>query len=204
MSTETVTPTSPAAATRRGLPVSTWITLAAVVVAIYPQYSHLSYFVAYPQTIGDAFNPSSGFGIGSFQFKDFVLVTLFEPLILIAAALFAFISRNRLVRALPGLLYVLGALVFLGINFGFAAQEGDLMDFSPWQWTFGVGIEAALYVASLVIAAVGSIMALAEKAPAGSASSAAAPAAGRTPVGFDPQTGRPIYGYDVNTGQPIF
>jgi hypothetical protein len=195
---------------RRKIAVSSWVTLAAFVVAIWPFYEHLRQVLSpiseFASMWSGAFNFSSGLSTSQLSFTDYMLLPFAEPLVLLAAVILAFTTSNKILRAVPGLLYAFGFLVFWILNFTYLlANPNSAVD--VWQWTVGVGPQSFAYVASILLALAGSIIALVEKSPAKKAGPTSggpgftAPAA--NPIGFDTQTGRPIYGYDVNTGEPI-
>ena len=194
--------------TSRKIAVSSWVTLAAFVVAIWPLFAHLQQSIALNDQYGtfkSAFDFSAGFNVTQIGFLDSVVLVFAEPVVVIAAVILAFTARNKFVRAIPGALYFLGFVVFLVLNYAYSLQPSDYpVDF--WQWTVGYGPDAYPYVASILLALAGSIIALREKPEAPIAGVSAGPGAvapGSTPIGYDTQTGRPIYGYDVNTGEPI-
>ena len=200
--------------TRRKIAVSSWVTLAAFVVAVWPLFDHVRVLLTPMSEFGNilksAFDYSYNVNVGQFGFSDYILITFAEPVVMIAAVVTAFTVRNKVARALPGILYALGFVVFWVLNFANWSQTQD-ETIDAWGWTVGYGAQAYAYVASILLALAGSIIALLEKPanPGGgptagpNAGGPGVPAPTSTPIGFDTQTGRPIYGYDVNTGEPI-
>ena len=198
MSTVSVSP-------RKPISLGAWLYLAAAVIGAWPVVDHLLSFI----------DAARNGGIGNLGFSgnvlmflgqwDWILQNLLEPLVLFGGAALAFTKLGKAIRALPGLLFVLGfALAFvLTLAWGATMSIGSGLLPTVWGWLVGDVPHAITYVLAVVLAGAAGLVTFTEKVPAGG-SSPSAPAAGRTPVGFDPQTGRPIYGYDVNTGQPIF
>lgn len=208
MSTETVTPTAPAAAPRKPISLGAWLYIAAAVIGAWPVIDHLLHFIdaARNGAIGNL-----GFSGNVLMFLgqwDWILQNLLEPLVLFGGVALAFTKLGKAIRALPGLLFVLGFVFAFALTFawGLTMSLGSDLLPSVWGWLVGDVPHAITYVLAVVLAGAAGLLTLTEKAPAGASSSVAAFAGAgeRTPVGFDPQTGRPIYGYDVNTGQPIF
>ena len=203
----TTVPASPL----KKISVAAWVYLAAIAAGVWPWSSNLSNFFGLgSEGIRLAFDYSNGISANQLGYTDFVVLSFAEPIVVSAGLVLAFVVKNKLVRALPGLMYFAGFLLFLVLNL-MSMKTFDLPISDAWTWTVGQMPEALFYVASLLLALAAAIIALAEKGPAGSVASSAQPGfagqspnAGRTPVAFDTKTGRPIYGYDVNTGEPIF
>lgn len=203
----TIVPASPL----KKIPVAAWVYLAALAAGVWPWFSNLrDFFGMDSESIRWAFDYSNGISANQLGYSDFVILPFAEPTVVIAGLVLVLVVKNKSVRALPGLMYFAGFLLFLVLNL-MSMKTLGLPISNAWTWTVGQMPQALLYVASLLLALAAAIIALAEKGPAGSVASSVQPGfagqssnAGRTPVAFDTQTGRPIYGYDVNTGEPIF
>ena len=189
-------------ATGRSLPASFWLALCTLALAAYPLIANLVQVLADPSMIGAAFG-GLGFDVYRLQYVDFVTLPFVEPLVLIAAAIVNLVSRNRIVRALPGLLFVAGFVLFLLLNmlFSVSAAAND-WDVDAWLWTVGPMPQAAFYVVAVLLALVTSIVALVEKKEEPEPPWSTHPCVGQPE--WDPETGRPILRYDEETGKPIY
>jgi hypothetical protein len=183
--------------------IATWLFSAVLVVAAWPVFSNLLLFLPnLPYVIQGEWNTepvhllNKAFWIGT---------AILEPVMVLLGALFAWISRNKIVRALPSSLYILGFLVSYVLLFVLQIQGQLYGGISAWDLLVGTLPQSGFYVASFAVALVAVILELAEKAPfpARAAGGISGPA-NRQPVAFDTNTGQPIYGYDTQTGAPIY
>ena len=189
---------------RRAIPIATWLTLGAFALGVWPWFTNIqSEFANGLSGVAETLQ-ALGFGPSGLSFLDFLLLPIFEPLVMIAAVILAFVAKGKVLRAIPGFLYGAGFVLFFILNALTLAQPHDY-EGNAWDWTVGLMPQAAFYVGSIVLAVVASVMAVLEKSPAsGTGTVHSAGNASRQPVAFDTNTGQPIYGYDTQTGAPIY
>lgn len=195
---------------RKVIPVSAWVYAAAAVVGAWPVADSFSKAVQFVADGGLRSLPFDYEFLAGLNQLDWVLQSILEPIVLIAGVALAFTKLPKLIRALPGFVFVAGFLLGLAIVFAYGSTLGLGAALVPAAWGFLVGDvpHAVTYVGAMLLAGTASFLAFTEKpgAPVASPLGAPAPAqpASRTPVAFDTQTGQPIYGYDTQTGQPIY
>ena len=188
-------------ASKSKLSLSFWLAIAALVVGAWPLFSNLKQVLELEDAFGQAFS-YWGLGVSSVQYKVFVLLPFFEPLVLIWAVVANAVGAKRALRAAPSLTFLAGVFMFLLLNLGSTQQYG-MQPVYALIWTLGDLPESIFYTLAILLSLAAAIAALVKKgvsAPVAGQRSTAS----RQPVAFDTATGQPIYGYDTTTGAPIY
>lgn len=180
--------------------ISTWLASGVLLLAAWPVFSNFLSFLPNIQWVLQDNWSSDPVEILNRVF--WIGTALLEPVMILATALLAWVGRNRILRAFPTALYVLGFLISFLLLLVLQFRGALYGETTAWDLLVGPTPQSFFYVGSIVLAFAAAILELTNKAPF--AAQAVAAAGRGNPVAFDTATGQPIYGYDTNTGAPIF